>query len=97
MLQVGDKLLSSLIGPQGFNRGEANSGYVIAYGQVIESMGCERDTLRGGGHEWANREGGNEEWHVEGRRWAARRGWVAGQRRWVERRGPVPGGRQHIP
>ena len=29
-----------LIGPQGFKQGEANSGYVIAYGQVIQSMGC---------------------------------------------------------
>ena len=30
MLQAGGKLLSFLIGPQGFNQGEANSGYVIA-------------------------------------------------------------------
>ena len=27
-----------LIGPQGFNRGEAHSGYVVAYGQAMESM-----------------------------------------------------------
>ena len=27
-----------LIRPQGFNRGEANSSYIVAYGQVIESM-----------------------------------------------------------
>ena len=54
------------IGPQGFNRGEANSGYVTAYGLVIESMGCVRDTLRGGGRERANGEGREEEWHVEG-------------------------------
>ena len=67
MLQVGGKLLSFLIGPQGFNQGEANSGYIIAYGQVIESMGCVRDTLCGGGHEWVNGEGRDEEWHIEGR------------------------------
>ena len=47
-----------LIGPQGFNRGGANSSYVIAYGQVIESMGCAWDTLRGGGCEQADEEGG---------------------------------------
>ena len=67
MLQVGGKLLSFLIGLQGFNRGEANSGYVIAYGQVIESMGCARDVLCGGGREQANGEGRDKEWHVEGR------------------------------
>ena len=32
-----------IIGPQRFNRGEANSNYIIAYGQVIESMGCVQD------------------------------------------------------
>ena len=66
MLQVGGKLLSFLIGLQGFNRGEANSGYVIAYGQVIESMGCAWNALCGGGREQANGEGGDEEWHIEG-------------------------------
>ena len=97
MLQVGGKLLSFLIGLQGFNWGEANSGYIIACGQVIESMGCVRDALRGGGHEQVNGEGGDEEWHVEGQGQTTRRGRVAGQRRWVEHRGPAPGGQQHIP
>ena len=55
-----------LIGPQGFNWGEANSGYIIAYGQIIESMGCVWDMLCGGGCEQANGEGGDEEWHIEG-------------------------------
>ena len=79
-----------LIGPQGFNRGEANSGYVIAYGQIIESMGCVQDMLRGGGCERANGECRDKEWHVEGQR-------RAGQCRGVECRGLALGGRQHIP
>ena len=66
MLHAGWGQATVLIGPQGFNRGGANSGYVIAYGQVIECMGCARDALRGGGRERANGEGGDEEWHVEG-------------------------------
>ena len=42
-----------------------------------------------------NGEGRDEEWHIEGRRWAACREQVAGQCGWVECRGPAGGSTYH--
>ena len=78
-------------------QGHEEGGWVLCQrGQTARRAGgtyradreadSEADRQAGGR---ADGEGGDEEWRVEGRRRAARRGRVAGQRGWEGRGGPA--------